>query len=324
MMTSPGSHPLENLRTLLSEGRFQEVLDRHAAEGEGWPVKEPALSLAVATAATRLGRLADGERLARSALNDFRWRADDDGRMRTLNLLGAIAFERGELDRAVSSWGGVLDLARTFADPLMEARASNNLASVLYLAGRVQEARSLYREALLAYQRLADRRGVAETCHNLAITLREADDLLAAEQQDSEALRHAELVGDPALLALTIAGRAETHVFQGEHALAVEELDRATALYRQANDPVGGAEVDRVRAERLLRLGRLEEALTAAESARAEAERHGSAQLRAETADLAAHLLRRLGRDAEARVRRAEAEEIFQALGAVHRLRQQA
>ena len=41
---------------------------------------------------------------------------------------------------------------------LLAARASNNLASVSYLEGRVPEARSLYREALLSYQRLGDRR----------------------------------------------------------------------------------------------------------------------------------------------------------------------
>src|SRR6185295_10372675 len=131
--------------------------------------------------------------------------------------------------------------------------------------------------------------------------LREADDLVGAEQQDAEAHRHADVVGDPALVGLTIAGRAETHVRQGDLELAEEELDRAAAFYRQANDDVGVAEVNRVRAERFLKLDRIEEALEAAESARAEAERHASAQLHAECAELAARALRRLGREDEAR-----------------------
>jgi tetratricopeptide (TPR) repeat protein len=320
-MTSPTSQPLDQLRTLLRQGRYQEVLDRYAAESDGWPAREPSLALAVATAATRLGRLDEGERLAEEALADFRRRADDDGRMRSLNLLGAIAFERGKLAEAAASWRGVLDLARAFRDPTMGARASNNLASVLYLEGRAQEAQSLYREALLAYQRLADRRGMAETCHNLAIALRESDDLVGAEQQDAEAHRHAEVVGDPALVGLTIVGRAETHLRQGDLELAEEELERAAGFYRQANDEVGVAEVDRVRAERFLKLDRLDDALAAAESARAQAERHGSAQLHAECAELAAQALRRLGRDEEAKARFHEAEEIFRALGALHRLR---
>ncbi len=314
-MFPPGSDPLNDLRALLAQGRYQDVLDRHEARSSDWPAKEPSLSLAVATAATRLGRLNEGETLAHSALADFRWRADDDGRMRSLNLLGAIAFERGRLTDAAYHWRGVLDLARSFRDPLMEARASNNLASVLYLEGRVQEAQSVYREALLAYQRLADRRGMAETCHNLAITYRDAEDLDTADDSDAEALRHAEVVGDPSLLALMITGRAETHIEQRQFALAQEGLDRAELLTRQANDPVGLAEVNRVRAERYLRLEQADLALNSAESGRREAEQHSSAQLQAECAELCAQALRRLGLDREADDRQAEAEGIYRTLG---------
>src|SRR5262245_51734454 len=107
----PASNPLENLRALLSQGRYQDVLDRHAAESGEWPAREPSLSLAVATAATRLGRLNEGESLAQTALVEFRWRTDEDGRMRTLNLLGAIAFERGKLGEANAHCRAALELA---------------------------------------------------------------------------------------------------------------------------------------------------------------------------------------------------------------------
>ena len=89
--------------------------------------------------------------------------------MRATNLAGAIAFERGQLDEAERAFGEALELARRLGDRLIEARASNNLASVAHLRGRPEAALSLYRGALLSYQRLGDRRGAAETwqiCHS--------------------------------------------------------------------------------------------------------------------------------------------------------------
>ena len=83
---------------MLAEGRFKEALDAFRAL-EGSPVP-PDLQLMAATAATRLGDLGLGAALAESALERFRARSDDDGRMRSQNLLGVIEFERGNLERS--------------------------------------------------------------------------------------------------------------------------------------------------------------------------------------------------------------------------------
>lgn len=319
MMPAPDADPIRELRGLLAAGRYQDLLDRYPPEG-GPAAGDPGVALAIATAATRLGRLGDGESLAGGALTRFRSRADDDGRMRCLNLLGAIAWERGDLARAERHWRGALDLARARADALIAARASNNLASALHLDGRVVEAGSLYREALLAYQRLADRRGAAETMHNLALTYRQEGDLGAAEAAGVEAVRHAELVGDPLLLALMLTGHAETRVSRGDFALAEPELDRADALARTANDPLGSAEVDRVRALRWLELRRPERALETVEPARETAANLGSALLEAECAAIAFRALGALDRRDEAQARYAEAERLFRSLGATRLL----
>ena len=55
----------------------------------------------------------------------------------------------------------------------MAARASNNLASLAQLGERPEVALSLYRSALISYQRLGDRRGMAETHHNLGLVFRQ-------------------------------------------------------------------------------------------------------------------------------------------------------
>ena len=313
------------LRALLAEGRYREVLDLHRHDSASNLPPQPGVALVVATAATRLGGLVEAEALASDALGRFRQRADDDGQMRCLNLLGAIAYERGQLDEASSRFAASLDLGRRLDDLQSTARASNNLASVAYLRGRVEESRGLFREAQLAYQRLGDRRGLAETYHNLGIVARESAELEDAGHNAEQAVRHAELARDPALMALAMAGQAETAVADGEFDLASEELDRSKALAVQAGDEVGVAETNRVRSELCLNRGEPALALQTAEWGRATAERFGSTQLQGECAALAMRAARALGRTAEAVRLHAEAERLFIGLGAVlhlQRLRQ--
>ncbi len=312
MIFTPDPDLVLTLRELLAQGRYQDVLDRAPVGGDA----DPGVTLAVATAATRLGRLSDSQPLAESALATFRARADDDGRLKALNLLGAIMFERGLLTEAADYWGRALELSRAVGDTLFVARVSNNLASVLHMTGRVDEARSGYREALLAYQRLADRRFIAETCHNLAITCRLDGDVAGADDFSADAVRHAEVVGDPVLLALMMTGRAETLLERREFALAAESLDRAERLAREAGDELGGAEAGRVRAELALRHGAPDQAVDLALAARAVAERHGSALLGGECAAIAFRASARLGRAVDAVRFRAEAERVFNDLGA--------
>ena len=118
-------------------------------------------------------------------------------------------FERGRLGEAEQSLAEALSLATQLGDSLTAARACNNLASALHLRGRPDEAVGLYRGALLAYQRLGDRRGTAEAYHNLGLIYRQLGEWRSAEDATGEALRHAEFVGERGLLALATTGRAE-------------------------------------------------------------------------------------------------------------------
>src|SRR5262245_59776287 len=154
MSTNPfPDDPGRELRSLMAAGRFQEALDRFLA-GDGAYTREPEATLLAATAATRLGRYREGVTLAEAALSQFRARGDRDGRMRSLNLLGVIAFERGRTEDASDALNEALGLAHELDDSLMIARASNNLASLAQLRERPEQALSLYRSALISYQRL--------------------------------------------------------------------------------------------------------------------------------------------------------------------------
>jgi tetratricopeptide (TPR) repeat protein len=308
--------PSRQLRELVASGRYQDALDLHRRETDQNVRQRPEVQLLAATAATRLGELRLGVTLAETALGRFQSRADNDGRMRSTNLIGAIAFEHGRLAEAERAFGEALRLARELNDSLTAARASNNLASVALLRGNADLALSLYRSALLAYQRLGDRRGTAETYHNLGLTFRQLSEFPDADGAALQAVRHAEQLGEQALMALAVMGRAETHIERGETALARPELDRAERLAKQSGDEIGGAEVGRIRALLAIREGDFQSAVTHAETARSIASHFASALLQGECAALAARALQRLGRMAESEERRGEAVRIFEALGA--------
>ena len=308
------------LRELVRAGRFSDALEWYRRVEASPAGRRPDAQLLAATAATRLGEFAAAEALAGDALTQFRARGDSDGRMRSLNLLGVIRFERGRLGEAEQSLAEALNLATQLGDSLTAARACNNLASAVHLRGRPDEAMGLYRGALLAYQRLGDRRGTAEAYHNLGLIYRQLGEWRNAEDATGEALRHAELVGERGLLALATTGRAELMAERAHLAQARQELERAGRWAGEAGDEVGSAEVERVRALVAYKEGNLEGALTHAESARATARAFDSALLAAECAALGALTLKRLGRLPEAEERRAEAEAGFRSLGALRLL----
>jgi tetratricopeptide (TPR) repeat protein len=316
MTSTPEADDLTHqLRELVRTGRFREALETYRRAGNG-SARADARLLA-ATAATRLGELDLAESLAGDAVHRFVERGDFDGRMRALNLLGVIGFERGQLAEAELRLTEALSLAYRLEDSLIAARVCNNLASVAHLRGRPEEAVGLYRGALLGYQRLGDRRGTAETYHNLGLTYRQMADYDEAEKAVMQAVRHAESVGEPTLMALTSGGRAELRIDQGDAALALPELDRASRMAELAGDVIGVAELRRIRAVAAWREGRYEQAVEEAEAGRRTAEEHGVALLEAECAALTALAYRAQGRTDIAEARRAEAVDAFRNLGAV-------
>ena len=280
------------------------------------PAADPGTVLRDATAAMRQGNLPGAAALAAAAEARFRARGDADGRMRAENLLGAVAFETGQVGEAERYFGTALELAHGLDDSLMTARASNNLASVAHLTGRPELALSLYRTALLSYQRLGDRRGMAETTHNLGIAFRQLQQWTEAERAAEQAVRHADQLADAALRGLALVGLAELHLELKAWPLAEREIERAAALAAEGDDPIGVVEAARLRA--LLEFGRgnADAALRNALVAREEARNLGSALLEAECATVAARAARRLGRDEEAERWRGEAVAGLTRLGA--------
>jgi tetratricopeptide (TPR) repeat protein len=309
-------HPARSLRELLAQGRFQEAVDAYQHTEDGVLREHPDYLLLAATAAMRVGNVRLAAEVAAAALERFERRTDPDGRMRASNLLGVIAFETGRVADAETYFEGALALAMSLEDSLMVARTSNNLASLAVLRGTLDAALKRFPTALLGYQRLGDRRGTAESYHNLGLVYRLLGDWRNADTASAEAVRHAEAADAPGLLALALMGRAEFHLERGDVGLARQELDRADGVAAPTGDEIGAAESARLRALVLLLAGDHAGALELADRTRARAQELGQPLIEAECVAAASRALRALGRGEEAERRHREAVALFERLGA--------
>jgi tetratricopeptide (TPR) repeat protein len=312
---------LTTLRGLLASGRYVDVANRLAALPPEVTGRAP-FALLAAEAAGRLGRLAEAEGAAATALTAARAGAERTTEARAWNIRGAVALERGDTAAAAEYFAQALAAARAAGHAGIAARALNNLGIVADLRGDYSGALANYELALAAYQQAGETPGIVETHHNIAITRRHLGDLAGALGAADQALRLAADMRNDNLMAQLLLGRAETHLAQGDAGLAAAEIARARAQYERLDHPVGLAEALRLEAAVAAASGAVTRAAEILARAAGLAEHRGSAHTLAEiTRDLAS-VLDRLSDAAGARAARTRAAELYRRLGATDRAAQ--
>ncbi len=145
---------LARLPALLREGRTRSAL--LAAEAHG-----------------RLGDFAAAAEWADRARTLAHTGGDRLAELRAVNYRGAIALRHGDVAEAEAHFNDGLEVARTLRDHAAEARGLNNLGILADIRGDHEGALASYRLALVAYQQVGYVRGIAETYHNIGISLRD-------------------------------------------------------------------------------------------------------------------------------------------------------
>ncbi len=275
----------------------------------------PQVELLAATAAARLGDWQQATTLGLSILEHSRRNDDPDGRMRALNLLGALAFERGVLDDAEAQLLEALTLARQLEDREVGPRILNNLASLAHVQGRIPEALERYHEAITLYQAEGNDRGLAETYHNIGMVQRQEKAWSEVHDAIRHAMRHALVVAEASLLALVHMGSAELYLDRRDFQRAQEQIDAAGRLLDGVQNQLGEAELERLRALLELEQGNPESAHRHALAGEAVAAAGGSPLLESECAAVGAAALQRLGDD-KAQTKHDRVVETMKELGA--------
>ncbi len=310
----------EPLRDLIDACRFRDALTLFLEYWEVSSELSPLSHLLAAHAASRKGEFELAHTLGARAQRDFRAIGDEGGIADCASLLGAVAFERGNIDEAEAQFHSVLQIAKDSGCARQKARGANNLAIIAHLRGKLDRAILLYEEALDAYREVPDERGIIETRHNLVLCQRDSGRCDEALHDCTRAVEAAERLGVGGLIALTLLGRAELSIECGVLDQAAHDIERAQILaWLEGNEP-HVLESERLRALLALRHGEADQAHRHAELIWARASCSGCALIAAESAAISALALKSGRRLSEAAVANDLAVASLMALGAAGRL----
>lgn len=315
-MTSADLLPLpDRARELAGAGAWTEVVAL-VRQHRGELARDAELRVLFGESLVRIGEEREAREWLASILSGLTEQHERALHRRALNLFGVVTFTLGELDESHAAFTTALELATQADDLLLLARASNNLGAIANLQGRHDDALRHYRIALPAYQRLGQRRGLAETYHNLAITYRDLGSLGEADEHERRAIDHATGEGAPRVAAMAHVGRAEVALRRGDPHLAEQTARRAAEKLYALKDPLNEANAHRLAGAACTAMDRFSDAHASFAQALRIAVSRGHALVEAETRRDRADVYRRSNDGELARGDAHAAIAIFRRLGA--------
>ena len=306
---------IADARALARDGSW-EALRASLAGHQELVAAHPQLGMLAAEADLWLGNPEGARRCLLSAIPILERAGDGPSLRRAVNMLGAAHFEMGQLREAEMAFERALELASMEDDALLVARATNNLGAIANIRGRRESALALYQLAVPAYQRIGHTLGLAQSLHNMAITFRDLRQLEQADECERRAGEYASEAGDPRLVAMTRAGRAELSLLRGDPRLAEAGARRAAIEYALIPDPAGEADALRLAGTARASSGDPQAALALLTRALEIAREHGSALIEAEALDERSEVLLAAGLRDAARADAAAARDLYFRLGA--------
>ncbi|MFJ7294164.1 caspase, EACC1-associated type [Streptomyces collinus] len=193
---------------------------------------------------------------------------DRRGQANATKSLGDLHYVEGRYAEAFAAYGTAYDLYERLGDRHGKANALGGLADVQYAQGRYGQAAETHEEAFNLYEQLGDRRGKANTLGALADVYCAQDQYERAVETYDNARALCTELGDKRGLADAAKGLGAVHHLRGGYEVAAQAYEDAWALYRDLGDRRGQAIVLRDLAHTALLLGRPQEAIDRASTAR--------------------------------------------------------
>ena len=279
-------------------------------------VSQPELGFLLAASWRQLGRSADALDLAVALTDPVLRRGTIRLSLRRLNLEAMLRFEAGEVDSAETLWRQLHGQASSADDAEYVANASNNLGVVYTLQTRMDEALASYERALVAYQRMGERIGLAQAHQNLGIAHRVSERFDHADEHFESARYHATAATDDRLLGRVESERALLLARKGDHRLAEATVRRARSRLQLVGDRAGTGEALRAAGLIAITAGLQDQAVDYLRQAGEIARATGHALLEAESL-LGLSLAHAATGAPEAAATRQSAEALFERIGAL-------
>ncbi len=146
-----------------------------------------------------------------------------------LNTLGAVEFERGQMQQARELLGDALQLGG--ARPDLLSRIEQNLGIIATIQGDHGAALGHYRSSLEACRAAGDDKGCAIAYHNLGMISADRGEWAEAERYYMESACIAERIGEVHLQGLCKLNHSEVHLARQSYELARESAEAALAIF---------------------------------------------------------------------------------------------
>jgi tetratricopeptide (TPR) repeat protein len=197
-----------------------------------------ALQAARAQAALHLAAFTDAECFAMEGLMLALEMEDAPQAARMFQVLGAVAFNRGDPTAAESSYQNGLRQAEAAGLETERCALQANLASVFLVRGEVEPARSLLDQALHLARRLGDVRREASILMNLGVAAAQAGDHDQARRAFEESLELSQRTGSWEQRMFLLVNLGALASDEGDAPLARARFEEALDLARRIGDRV--------------------------------------------------------------------------------------
>ncbi|MGH7566050.1 MAG: tetratricopeptide repeat protein [Gemmatimonadota bacterium] len=189
-------------------------------------------------AGMRLGDWTAAAADARISLRNAKGLADVCREAKSLNVAGAVEFERGDWRAALVHFSKARLLARSAGDRPLEARIDNNEGALWAARGLPSRARRLYASALAGFRANQETAAAARVMNNLGLSLLEEGAPTEAREWFDQATKAARLIGDNDLLLTVLINTARAAAEGGDLARArVSAAEARTLAERMEGDP---------------------------------------------------------------------------------------
>jgi serine phosphatase RsbU (regulator of sigma subunit) len=160
---------------------------------------------------------------------------------KAINILGIVAYERGQLESALSQFKESVALRKEAGDSLRVAGGLNNIGSIYHELGNYALAINYYTQSLKIKEENGNHAGVAGTLNNIAIVYEEQEEFSKALEYFMESLRLEEEFGTAENTSAILNNIGIIHKTNGDYDLALEFYERSLSIGQAVNDQFGVA-----------------------------------------------------------------------------------
>ena len=167
---------------------------------------------------------------------------DKNGEISAYIAIGHLYFEQGAFEKVSDHWEQALALADQADEARLTALVQNNLGALANVQGKPETALAYYGESIPRLESIGQKRGLAETYHNMAMTFADLKRWTDASHYYEKSDQLAKEIGEIRLQATIYLNRVELYLNIGDTKVAEALCRRAMKIFIQLEDHLGEAE----------------------------------------------------------------------------------